>query len=237
MMGAGPLHDELHALLNAETQPTVVHRFFASLPPLLRERGAPHQLIVTTSYDLALERAFLDAGEEFDVVSYIATGRNRGRFCHIGPEGEGTLIERPNEYATELSLERRTVILKLHGQVDSTTDRLWESFVVTEDDYIGYLAQNEVASVVPVALAAKLRRSHFLFLGYTMADWNLRLLLYRLWGDQPLSYRSWAVQEEAKAFELEFWRRHDVTVIDVLLEEYVRALAQHVGVEPAEVPQ
>jgi DNA-binding SARP family transcriptional activator len=100
MMGAGPLHDELHALLNAETQPTVVHRFFASLPPLLRERGAPHQLIVTTSYDLALERAFLDAGEEFDVVSYIATGRNRGRFCHIGPEGEGTLIERPNEYAT-----------------------------------------------------------------------------------------------------------------------------------------
>jgi DNA-binding SARP family transcriptional activator len=237
MMGAGPLHDELHALLNAETRPTVVHRFFASLPPLLRERGAPHQLIVTTSYDLALERAFVDAGEEFDVVSYIATGRNRGRFCHIGPEGDGTLIERPNEYATELSLERRTVILKLHGQVDSTTDRLWESFVVTEDDYIGYLAQSEVASVVPVALAAKLRRSHFLFLGYTMADWNLRLLLYRLWGDQPLSYRSWAVQEEAKAFELEFWRRHDVNVIDVILEEYVQALARHVGVEPAEVPQ
>jgi DNA-binding SARP family transcriptional activator len=237
MMGAGPLHDELHVLLNEETRPTVVHRFFASLPPLLRERGAPHQLIVTTSYDLALERAFLDAGEEFDVVSYIAAGRNRGRFCHIGPQGEGTLIERPNEYATELSLERRTIILKLHGQVDSTTDRLWESFVVTEDDYIGYLAQNEVASVVPVALAAKLRRSHFLFLGYTMGDWNLRLLLYRLWGDQPLSYRSWAVQEEAKAFELEFWRRHDVNVIDVLLEEYVRELARHVGVEPAEVPE
>ena len=236
MMGAGPLHDELHTLLNAEARPTVVHRFFASLPPLLRERGAPHQLIVTTSYDLALERAFVDAGEEFDVVSYVATGRNRGRFCHIGPGGEGTLIERPNEYATELSLERRTVILKLHGQVDSTTDRLWESFVVTEDDYIGYLAQSEVASVVPVALAAKLRRSHFLFLGYTMADWTLRLLLYRLWGDQPLSYRSWAVQEEPKAFELEFWRRHDVNVIDVLLEEYVRALARHVGVEPAEVP-
>ena len=237
MMGAGPLHDELHAVLNGDLPPTPVHRFFASLPPLLRERGAPHQLIVTTSYDLALEHAFLDAGEEFDVVSYIATGRNRGRFCHIGPDGEGTLIERPNEYATELSLERRTVILKLHGQVDTTTDRVWESFVVTEDDYIGYLAQSEVASVVPVALAAKLRRSHFLFLGYTMADWNLRLLLYRLWGDQPLSYRSWAVQEEPKPFELEFWRRHDVNVIDVPLEDYVGALSHHVGTEPAGTPQ
>ena len=235
MMGAGPLHDELHTVLNAVVPPTPVHRFFAALPPLLRARGAPHQLIVTTSYDLALERALLDAGEEFDVVSYIATGRNRGRFCHIGPDGRGTLIERPNEYATELSLERRTVILKLHGQVDATTDRVWESFVVTEDDYIGYLAQTEVASVVPVALAAKLRRSHFLFLGYSMADWNLRLLLYRLWGDQPLSYRSWAVQEEAKPFELEFWRRHDVNVIDVPLEDYVGALSRHVGADPAQV--
>ena len=90
---------------------------------------------------------------------------------------------------------------------------------------------------MPVSLAAKLRRSHFLFLGYTMADWNLRLLLYRLWGDQPLSYRSWAVQEEPRPFELEFWRRHDVDVIDVPLEEYVGALSRHVGVEPTEVPQ
>ena len=237
MRGAGPLHDELHTLLNAVVPPTKVHRLFASLPPLFRERGVPHQLIVTTSYDIALERAFLDAGEEFDVVSYIAAGRNRGRFCHLDAEGRGTLIERPNEYVTELSLERRTVILKLHGQVDPTNDRAWESFVVTEDDYIGYLAHSEVGNVVPVSLAAKLRRSHFLFLGYTMADWNLRLLLYRLWGDQPLSYRSWAVQEEAKPFELEFWRRHDVNVIDVGLEEYVEALSRHVGLEPTGVTQ
>lgn len=237
MMGAGPLHDELHSLLEQDVAPTPVHRFFASLPPLLRDRGVPHQLIVTTSYDLALERAFLDAGEDFDVVSYIATGRNRGRFCHIDPAGIGTLIERPNEYATELSLERRTVILKLHGQVDPTSERAWESFVVTEDDYIGYLSQTDVANVVPVSLAAKLRRSHFLFLGYTMADWNLRVLLYRLWGDQPLSYRSWAVQEEARPFELEFWRRHDVNVIEMPLEAYVEALARHAGVEPAEVTE
>ena len=66
--------------------------------------------------------------------------------------------------------------------------------MVTEDDYIDYLAQTELAAVVPVSLAAKLRRSHFLFLGYTMADWNLRVVLDRLWGDEPLSYHSWAVQ-------------------------------------------
>ena len=193
-------------------------RFTASL---LRCRRSSAQatfrisLIVSTSYDLALERAFLDAGEEFDVVSYIAEGRNGGKFCHIDPGGHGTLIERPNEYASELSLDRRTVILKLHGQVDRTSERAWESFVVTEDHYIEYLARAEVSSVVPVGLAAKLRRSHFLFLGYSLVDWNLRLLLYRLWGDQPLGYRSWAVDDEPHPFELEFWRKHGVDVLDL----------------------
>jgi DNA-binding SARP family transcriptional activator len=233
MKGSGPLYDELHELLAEDFQPTAVHRFFASLPPLLRDRGAPHQLIVTTSYDTALERAFAQAGEKFDVVCYLATGRNRGRFFHVAPSGDATLIELPNTYASELSLERRTVILKLHGQVERTTEREWESFVVTEDDYIRYLPQAELANAVPVTLAAKLRRSHFLFLGYTMADWNLRVVLHRLWGEEPPTYRSWAVQPEPKPFEREFWRRRDVDVVEIDLEKYATALGQYADVEPA----
>jgi DNA-binding SARP family transcriptional activator len=236
MKGSGPLYDELHELLARDVPPTEVHRFFASLPPVLRARGLPHQLVVTTSYDHALERAFEDAGEEFDVVSYVAAGRGRGHFCHISPDGAGTLIDRPNTYATELDLDQRTVILKLHGGADRGDAREWESFVVTEDDYIDYLAQAHIANVVPVSLAARLRRSHFLFLGYTMADWNLRVVLNRLWGDQPLSYRSWAVQPAPKPLEREFWRRRDVDVFEAPLEDYVGGLARYleaVAAEPA----
>jgi len=229
MKGSGPLYDELHALLDADVAPNPIHRLFAGLPPLLRERGLPHQLLVTTSYDLALEAALLDAGEEFDVVSYVAAGPHRGRFCHIEPGGTGRVIDLPNMYAMELSLERRTVILKLHGQVDRGPEREWESFVVTEDDYIEYLANSDVATALPVVLAAKLRRSHFLFLGYTMADWNLRVILNRLWSDQPLSYRSWAVQPDTKPLEREFWRRRDVDVYELSLERYVETLAAHAG--------
>ena len=236
MRGSGPLYDELHALLEPESRPTHIHRFFAAVPPLLRERGLPHQLLVTTSYDVALERAFLEAGEEFDVVSYVASGSNRGKFCHIRPDGSGQLVDLPNTYATELSLEQRTVILKLHGQVDCGPQREWESFVVTEDDYIDYLAKSDVAAAVPVSLAAKLRRSHFLFLGYTMADWNLRVVLNRLWSDQPLTYRSWAVQPDAKPLEREFWRRRDVEVQELPLERYVETLAGYAGVVPAGAP-
>src|SRR5439155_14490230 len=125
--GYGPLYDELHALTAADGEPTAVHRFFASLPPLLRERGAQHQLLVTTAYGDALERAFADAGEEVDVVSYVAAGRNRGRFCHLPPDGPARVIDQPNTYATEISLDRRTAILKLRGGVDPTPARAFES--------------------------------------------------------------------------------------------------------------
>jgi DNA-binding SARP family transcriptional activator len=230
MKGSGPLYDQLHELLAARAAATSIHRFFAALPRVLRERGVPQQLIVTTSYDLALEEAFLAEGEEFDVVSYLAAGRNRGKFCHFGPDGTVRVIDVPNTYATELELERRTVILKLHGGVDPAPERDWESFVITEDDYIDYLPQSDLATAVPVGLAARLRRSHFLFLGYGMREWNLRLVLNRLWAGAPLNYRSWAVAPAAGPVERAFWRGRDVDLLEASLEEYVDALARHAGV-------
>jgi len=38
-MGTGRLYDELYSQLQASAAPTAVHRFFASLPHLLREKG------------------------------------------------------------------------------------------------------------------------------------------------------------------------------------------------------
>jgi DNA-binding SARP family transcriptional activator len=224
MQGSGPLYDELHALFEAATEPRPLHRFLAQLPPILRERGVPHQLVVSTNYDLALERAFEEAGEELDIVAYVATGPHRGRFWHRAPGEAPRPIDVPNTYATELSLERRTILLKLHGAVDPLPEREWESFVITEDDYIDYLGHAQLTAVVPVSLAAKLRRSHFLFLGYEMADWNLRLILNRLWGERPVGYRSWAVQRSPSALAQAFWRRYDVTPLDVDPEAYVELL-------------
>ena len=77
---------------------------------------------------------------------------------------------------------------------------------------------------MPVTLAAKLRRSHFLFLGYSLRDWNLRVILHRIAGAQSLTYKSWAVQLSPTELDQKFWRRRDVDVLDMPLERYVGAL-------------
>jgi hypothetical protein len=179
---------------------------------------------VTTNYDDALERAFGEAGEPFDLVTYIAEGEDRGKFVHW-PPGEGpTVIDRPNEYR-RLVPEERTVILKIHGAVDrSDPDGQWDSYVITEDHYIDYLARTDIANLIPVTLAAKLRRSHFLFLGYRMRDWNLRVILHRIWGEQKLKYKSWAIQLDPDEIDREFWEMRGVDILEVPLERYVEAL-------------
>ena len=228
MTGSGPLYEELHRVLDADYEPTKVHTLLATVPAFLRRRGlVRYQLIVTTNYDDALERAFRAAGEEFDLVCYVAEGRYRGKFHHITPDGDLRLIERPNEYKA-LSLTERTVILKIHGAVDRLVPER-DSYVITEDHYIDYLTRTDIAQLVPVGLAARLRRSHFLFLGYSLADWNLRVILHRIWGEQELSYSSWSIQLDPKPLEEGFWRRRGVEILHARLEDYIDALAAHLG--------
>lgn len=227
VQGVGPLYDELHDLLDRDYEPGELHRGLARVARALQEVGGPPQLVVSTNYDVALERALAEAGVPFDVVSYVAAGRNRGKFLHVAAEGVATLVDLPNVYAAIPA--DRTVVLKLHGQVDRSPEREWESFVLSEDDYIDYLAQSELASIVPVAIAARLRRSHFLFLGYPLQEWRLRVFLHRVWGQDKAAYRSWAVQARPDRLEREFWRQRGVDLFDVPLTEYVGELERRLA--------
>jgi DNA-binding SARP family transcriptional activator len=219
--GAGPLYDTLHALVESDGEPTPVHRFLAGLPALLREQASGQPLLVTTGFELALERALDLTGEPYDTVCYLASGEMRGSFCHISPSGAAIVVERPNSYTAGLDLDARTVLLHLQGRIDESTERAWESFAVTEDDFIHY---GSVARRLPVALAARLRRTHLLLLGYTLSTWTLRVVLERFWGSEPLPYRSWSVHAGPQPLEREFWRRRDVDVIDMAPAAYVAEL-------------
>lgn len=194
ILGTLPLYEYLHELFDADYPPNSLHRLLARLPALLRERGSPHQLIMTTNYDDALERAFSEQDESYDVVWYEAKPErpDTGMFIHRPPEGEAVPITTPNEYDA-LSLEDRTVIMKLHGAVNRVDPRR-DSYVITEDNYIDYLAQTDLQNQIPIMLRQVMNESHYLFLGYSMRDWNLRVILNRIWSQSELNVQSWAVQ-------------------------------------------
>jgi hypothetical protein len=238
--GSGPLYEELHALFDADYPPTLLHEFLATIPAVLHEKGypLPYQLIVTTNYDDVLERAFQTAGEPFDLVTYVAEGEQCGKFLHWLPDGKMYLIEKPNEYSG-LPLEQRgnmvilnrTVILKIHGTVDRANAEQ-DSFVITEDHYIDYLTHTPISNVVPVKLMNKLKKSHLLFLGYSLRDWNLRVFLHRIWREQKHDYKPWAIQLNPQELDQKSWMKRGVEILNVRLEDYVAALSERLQALP-----
>jgi hypothetical protein len=56
-------------------------------------------------------------------------------------------------------------------------------------------------------------------------------VLNRVWGGATVNWRSWAVAPGMPALERALWRRRDVDVMNVGLEEFVDSLADRVGVD------
>jgi hypothetical protein len=99
-----------------------------------------------------------------------------------------------------------------------------DSFVITENHYIDYLSHTDIKTLIPVNIASRMMQSHFLFLGYSLKDWNLRVILHRLWGDAELGWNSWAVQRKPDTIDEKSWSRRGVELLDVPLEEYIELL-------------
>jgi hypothetical protein len=230
-LGYQPLYYDLHELFDEDHSPTAVHEFLASVPVTLRQKGyeLAHPLIVTTNYDDLMEAALERAGTPADVVYYVAEGPWRGRFAHRPPGKEPELVERPNEYG-KLNLAERPVVLKVHGAVERRREAkerdedTTESYVVTEDHYINYLAQAELTSLVPQPLPAILKNRPFLFLGYSLRDWNMRVILHRIWHEDPYKFTSWAVQRHPEEVDRDFWIKRNLVILDTDLLEYIEQL-------------
>jgi hypothetical protein len=223
-------------ILAVDWEPGPVHRYLARLPKRLEELGLErrYQMIVTPKYDAALERAFREVGEPFDVAVYMAQRGtpDSGRFLHL-PWGhvDPVPVVRPNDYTdfpfiADDGTLTRTVIVRINGSIDDlSAGYRWKgNYLITEDHYIDYLGGRSAEEVVPGQILAKLREASCLFLGYTVADWRLRVFLRWIWGDKLGGGMHWSVERDPDVLERRFWQRFGVSLYKCSLAEYVNAL-------------
>jgi hypothetical protein len=224
-----------------EHPPTSLHRLLARVARYLADEGRPQLVLATTNYDDLIERALDEQELPCDVVWYDARQKSasRGRFLHRAPGKEPVAVMQANDYkGLPLALERPAV-LKLHGcfnPASAPDDAREDSYVITEDSYIDYLSGIDVGDLVPIALWQQMTQRSFLFLGYSLSDWNMRVILNRIWRAQKLEEKSWAIQreprlrdgtvdQEASKIERKLWdTRDNIELVYRELDEYVRDL-------------
>ena len=218
----------MRELLNKEPELSAVHLFLAMFPRTLRTlgRGPAYQLIVTTSYDRALERSFEQVNEPYDLVVYV---RDLGQYVMFpwGEQEPAPTLALIDPDGTALGIDddhqlERTMIVRLHGTSAGAIDEVsWnDGYIVTEDDYIDY-----APAKLPRAIVAKLTWNSCLFLGYRLSEWNARVLLRRAWTQRKS--RFWAIEETPDALESTYWQKVPNSVLlSQPLADYVRALAR-----------
>ena len=211
--GRRPLLQGLHSIFGHDYPITSLHSFLAEMTNPL--------LIVTTNYDDLIERAL--EGHSYDVVIQT-TEPALGDQLLWWPHGEAEPVKvNPNK----LDIDRKevTVVYKIHGAVDRR-DRGRDQYVITEDDYIEFLSRMTRKRAIPAIFAEPFQTSHFLFLGYSLGDWNLRVVLNRMERDlrRHRDITSWAIQLNPSPLEQRLWQRRGVDVYDIMLEEFVTKL-------------
>ncbi|HYV06537.1 MAG TPA: CHAT domain-containing protein [Blastocatellia bacterium] len=226
---ATSLSRDLHQVLTRDFKATRLHSFLATIPRILREtvESPSYPLIVTSNYDDVLEREFKQQRVEYDLVSYIARGKDRGRFSLTPHGGKPVTLTKPNSYL--LTFDERTVILKIHGAVNRH-DAKEDGFVITEDHYIDYLVKKNFFNLVPPKVVEKLCNGNLLFLGYRLRGWNLRIIMRRIWGEQTFQSASWAI-EDGPAEDEQYWKKRNVKVLGLGLQDFVEEMEKRLKVK------
>lgn len=249
--GLGPLYEELREVFESSHLNNPVYHFIASLPKILREKAHPpamssilrkRLIVITVNYDNELERAFDEAGEKCHVLSYMTEradssgSRREGLFQHIFPDGKHYEISHANEYVgleeyESVGDERHPVIIKLNGSIVrrrlKDTDQLSgedDGIAISEDDYLAYLMRADISVLLPTSIVAAMRNSHYLFLGYSMRNWYARAILYLIWRESKLNYKSWAVKQHTDEHEAGSWASQGIEQINMNIETYVDEL-------------
>jgi SIR2-like domain len=145
--------DDILSLLENEVAKAPAEQVFAPNMPLGILADLPFRVYITTNYDDLLVRALRTRGRE-----------PQREICRWN---QATQKDKPPNFP-EATVER-PVVFHLHG-ADSNRD----SIVLTEDDYVTFLV-NLKQDIIPPCIRESLA-SGILFIGYSLQDWNFRVL-------------------------------------------------------------
>ncbi len=210
--------------------PALTHRFLAQIQSPL--------LIISTAYDTLLEEAFDKVGKKYVVVTHILyseSNADRGKvILQYSNRKEG--IEKLLSEDLVIDVKKWSVIYKIHGAFDlldqDSGDEI-DSLVVSEEDYISLLTMLEnPQTTIPNYFTKLFKRRMFLFLGYSMLDWNYRVVVDTI--QRKANFRRihpYAVRKNATEFEKMYWEDKRVRIIDADISEFIRDIAKAIGMQ------
>lgn len=214
-------------------------RHLVDIIEILEEEGKD-TLVVTTNYDQLLELAYKEKmSKDLEVVIYNG-GRDFNKSqggLHMGMKSD----EKPAVWRPDCL----TCLFKMHGCISQADGN---NLVITEEDYINFISNSmseDDRRRLPLHVRAHIKKSTIVFIGYSLEDWNFRVM-FKATAEQTHNDR-FAIQlfesdpdSQERATRdaiVSFWEQKNVKIInakaDLFLADFLSSLrekTQKVGV-------
>ncbi|HEY0079009.1 MAG TPA: SIR2 family protein [Pyrinomonadaceae bacterium] len=239
--GRNELWGVLSDVIAHKERPTLTHQMLAEAAlHHLKAELAVDYLIITTNYDCLMEKAL----DELK-IPYVVLATKRAdqkvavRFSEQVKDEAGRLRERNSgKYPSNFTLMKpgsMVVLYKIHGCLNPQLDVKEEGIVITDDDYVNYISQmNSPQGAIPSYVNELMRDKPFLFLGYSLSDWNVRSVFETLRKRRnPDEFKQdFSVMCSVRDYEKIFFEKNEVIILQTDLNSFyqgiVASLPEHV---------
>jgi hypothetical protein len=200
-LGRSKLVDFLSKNVQEDKKPSPALQMLAALP---------FKIVITTNYDRLFEKALFKVDKDPHVFIYDPS-----------PSGD----EPTPDLTTDPTIER-PLLFKMHGDLDKR-----DSIVITDEDYINFvqrMSEKDIVHPVPQTIRFRMQRWPTLFVGYSLRDYNLRLLFRTLrWKVDTANFpESYSIDKWPDPLILQIWQneRHFITFLTEDLWTFVPSL-------------
>ena len=240
--GRESLWNNLSSVISLKNTPTATHKLLAAAArDHFKNKYALDYLIITTNYDCLMEKAL----DDIDVPYAVLLTRKSDqkvvvRFSEKIPDAERlddlnkgeTSGNFANGFVLQKSGDLRNVVViyKIHGCLSPKLKREEaDGVIISDNDYVDYIKQmGKGSNVIPSHVNTMMNSKPFLFLGYSLNDWNIRSIFEtmrekrsRHGGVQDVS-----VMYKVGEFEEVFFQRNDILIFKTDLNSFVNGVVR-----------
>ena len=250
MSGRESLWQTLSLVIARKKHLTRTHKMLAAAADAhFKQAEALDYLIITTNYDCLMEDALDARGVPYVVLStrcsdhkvlvrFSKTVSSKSdeaqRVAEIKRLTERNSERYPNAFT--LQKPRSLVVLyKIHGDLCPELDqKTGDGVIISDNDYVNYISQmNTQEGTIPVQVSDLMRSKPFLFLGYSLNDWNVRSIFQTIrekrYADNEVS--DFSVMYSVRDYEKIFFQRNNVLIFKTNLNAYVDGVLRFVPQE------
>lgn len=200
------LEKAVRAEIQKPCQPRPIHTVLAQLEKV--------KIIITSNYDTLMEDEMHKYGRKLVTNAYSRRSSKAAHFNH------SPLLE-----------DGEVVLHKMHGTVEDP-----KSIVITESDYIYYLANlyDKDRGMPEYFRKTWIPHCTWLFLGYSLGDWNFRVIWEGVlagYTGANVARNAYALVREPTHQQKKYWARRNIDLVEQDLSEFAKQLARYFNLE------